>query len=231
MGLRELAVPVTAVVLLAWSGIGNAHAATTCTDLKGAVDDTGQVCQIQAATQAYTMNISFPITYPDQKDVTDYVTQTRDGFVNVAQNPGDRDMPYELDVTETQFDSAVPPRGTASVVFKTYQDVGGAHPQTFYKSFTYDQGLRKPITYDTLFSPGTQPLAVIFPIVAADLQKQSGLTNPIPPVTGLDPTNYQNFAVTNDAVIFFFSQGTLLPDAAGATQVSVPRPAIDAMIA
>jgi hypothetical protein len=82
-----------------------------------------------------------------------------------------------------------------------------------------------------LFSPGTQPLAVIFPIVAADLQKQSGLTNPIPPVTGLDPTNYQNFAVTNDAVIFFFSQGTLLPDAAGATQVSVPRPAIDAMIA
>jgi hypothetical protein len=43
--------------------------------------------------------------------------------------------------------------------------------------------------------------------------------------------NYQEFAVTNDGVIFFFSQGQLLPEAAGATQVLVPRSAIDPMLA
>jgi hypothetical protein len=43
--------------------------------------------------------------------------------------------------------------------------------------------------------------------------------------------NYQDFAVTNDGVIFFFSQGELLPEAAGATQVLVPRSAIDPMLA
>jgi hypothetical protein len=230
MRILRVAVPVAAVVVFGWSGVAVASAETKCTDLKGTVDDS-QNCQIVASTPAYTMNINYPVNYPIQKDLTDYITQTRDGFVNVAQNPGDREMPYELDVTATQYNSSVPPRGTQSVVFKTFQDVGGAHPQTFYKSFNYDQGLRKPITYDTLWSPDAQPLPVIFPIVQADLQKQSGLTNPIPPTVGLDPANYQNFAVTNDAVIFFFSQGTMLPDAAGATQVSVPRAAIDPMIA
>ena len=33
-------------------------------------------------------------------------------------------------------------------------------------------------------------------------------------------------AVTNDAVIFFFSQGELLPSDAGATSASVPRTAL-----
>jgi Protein of unknown function (DUF3298) len=35
--------------------------------------------------------------------------------------------------------------------------------------------------------------------------------------------------ITNDGVIFFFSRGTLPPEAAGATQVLVPRSAIDPM--
>ena len=46
------------------------------------------------------------------------------------------------------------PAAPSRVVFKTFQDVGGAHPQTFYKSFNWDQGLRKPITIDNLFREG-----------------------------------------------------------------------------
>ena len=38
--------------------------------------------------------------------------------------------------------------------------------------------------------------------------------------------NYQNFAITDDALIFYFAQGELLPSFAGATQVQVPRNAI-----
>ncbi len=161
----------------------------------------------------------------------DYVKQTRDGFLNVAKMPGPRDMPYELDTTATQFNSAVPPRGTQSLVFKTFQDVGGAHPQTFYKSFNWDQGLRKPITIDNLFREGTQPFPVILPLVQSELEKQSGQPVAIAPEVGLDPTTYANFAITNDALVFFFSQGELLPEAAGALQVSVPRGPVDAMIA
>jgi hypothetical protein len=190
-----------------------------------------QTCQIQATDPAYSLDISYPVNYPDVQPVADYVKQTRDGFLNVANMPGPRDMPYELDTTATEYNSAVPPRGTQSLVFKTYQDVGGAHPQTFYKSFNWDQSYRKPITIDNLFRDGTQPFPVILPIVQSELQKQWGQPVAIAPDVGLDPTKYQNFAITDDAIIFFFSQGELLPEAAGALQVSVPRGPIDAMIA
>ena len=40
-----------------------------------------------------------------------------------------------------------------------------------------------------------------------------------------------DFAITNDGVIFYFRQGELLPEAAGATQVLVPRAAIDPLLA
>ncbi|WP_131810777.1 RsiV family protein, partial [Mycobacterium intracellulare] len=50
----------------------------------------------------------------------------------------------------------------------------------------------------------------------------------IAPAAAYDPANYQNFAVTNDGVIFFFDQGRMVPDA---TQVLVPRSAIDPMLA
>jgi hypothetical protein len=52
----------------------------------------------------------------------------------------------------------------------------------------------------------------------------------IAPTAAYDPMNYQDFAVTNDGVIFF-SQGQLLPEAADATQVLVPRAAIDPTLA
>ena len=60
-------------------------------------------------------------------------------------------------------------------MFKIYQNVGGRHPQTWYKAFNYDLGKRAPITYDTLFKPGTKPLDVIFPGRQSELQKQTGL--------------------------------------------------------
>jgi hypothetical protein len=67
-------------------------------------------------------------------------------------------------------------------------------------------------------------------LVQADVDKQLGQPVTIAPEVGLDPTKYQNFAITNDSLIFFFSQGDLLPEAAGALQVTVPRGPVDAMI-
>ncbi|WP_157011610.1 RsiV family protein, partial [Mycobacterium celatum] len=54
---------------------------------------------------------------------------------------------------------------------------------------------------------------------------------PIAPGALYNPDNYQNFAVVNDGVYFFFDQGALLPASAGALQVLVPRSAIDPMLA
>lgn len=240
MRTSTLVLAVTATALLGLSNVGIASstppsvpppAPPKCADLSGVVD-AAQLCQIQATDPEYSLTITYPIGYPDVGPVFDYVKQTRDGFLNVAKIPDQRAMPYELDTTETEYNSAVPTRATTqSVVFKTYQDVGGAHPTTFYKSFNWDQGQRKPITIDNLFKEGTQPFSIIFPLVQAEVDKQLGQSVTISPGDGLDSTKYQNFAITNDTLIFFFGQGELLPEAAGALQVAIPRGPVDAMIA
>ncbi|OPX05156.1 esterase [Mycobacterium sp. AT1] len=231
MRMSTLAVSISAAAVLGWSGIAVASAAPPkCTDLNGVVD-ANQICQIQVTDPGYSVNISYPVDYPDAQPVFDYVKQTRDGFLNVAKIPDFRMMPYELDTTETEFTSGVPPKGTQSVVFKTYQGVGGAHPTTFYKSFNWDQGAGKPITIDNLFKAGSAPYPVILPLVQAEVDKQLGQPVTISPGDGLDPSKYQNFAVTDDSLIFFFSQGDVLPEAAGALQVAIPRGPVAAMLA
>ena len=234
MRIRRPVLAASAAVMLGWFGFAAAVPASAappkCADLNGTVDGS-QMCQIQEGDPAYSLHIAYPVDYPDVQPVFDYIKQTRDGFINVAKMPDARTMPYQLEVSATEYNSAIPPRGTQSVVFKTFQDVGGAHPQTFYKSFNWDQGDRKPITIDNMFREGAQPFPVIFPIVQSELEKQLGQPPAISPAVGLDPSKYENFAITNDTLIFFFSQGELLPEAAGALQVTVPRGPIDAMIA
>jgi hypothetical protein len=117
--------------------------------------------------------------------------------------------------------------GTQSVVLKIFQDVGGPHSSTWYKAFNYDLSPRRPITFDTLFAPGSKPVDAIFPIVQRDLARQTGMpVEMIPPGSGLDPSHYQNFAITDDQLIIYFAPGELLPLSSGATSVEVPRNAI-----
>jgi hypothetical protein len=224
-----VATSVVAGILVTWAGSAVAWAQSTCADLSGTLD-TG-TCRIHATTDTYTFNASFPVDYADPQPVTDYLTQTRDGFINVSQMPGSRNLPYQLDANAVEYHSGTVPHGTQSLVFKIFQDVGGAHPVTWYKAFNYNLDSRQPISFDALFTPGSKPLTVIFPIVQRDLERQTGAHDSIPQSDGLDPSHYQNFAITDDEVIFFFSQGELLPSVAGANVAHVPRSAIGALLA
>lgn len=209
-------------VLLGEQNVAVSGAQTDCATMGGTVEPDN-ICHVHSVASNYTMDLRFPTNYADQQAVVDYLTQNRDGFTNVAQTPAARNAPYEMDVTTQRFTSGPPVAGTQSVVLKLFQDVGGAHPTTWYKSFTYDVGKRKPVTFDTLFAPDAKVVNAIFPIVQRDLERQTGFTGVIATGDGLDPSHYQNFAVTDDAVIFFFGQGELLPSDAGATSASVPR--------
>jgi hypothetical protein len=260
----SVAVLATVAAIFGSSGVAMAAPKDYCADLKGG--NTGSTCEIQLSDPGYSVDISIPLDYPDQKSIADYISQTRDGFLNTAKSGAPGTTPYELSITPTEYSSSVPPRGTQAVVLKVIQTVGGPHPQTTYKAFNWDQSYRKAITYtaapddkqNTPLWRVDNPLKTVAPIVQADLQQQLAppppiappppptqpgqpvtappTTTPPPPLpiapTALyNPANYQNFAVVNDGVIFFFDQGVLLPDSAGALQVLVPRSAIDPMIA
>jgi hypothetical protein len=267
--MRSFSVAVLAAVAAIYGSSGVAVAAPKdyCADLKGG--NTGSSCVIQLSDPAYRVDISIPQDYPDQKSVADYISQTRDGFLNTAKSGAPRTTPYSLSIAPTEYTSAIPPRGTQAVVFKVTQDVG-AGPQTTYKAFNWDQSYRKAIIYtaapdDKANSPlwrVDDPLKTVAPVVQAQLQQQlappppaapptppaqpgqpaattTTSTTPPPPPPPLpfataalfNPANYQNFAVVNDGVIFFFDEGVVLPASFGAPQVLVPRSAIDPMLA
>ena len=82
-----------------------------------------------------------------------------------------------------------------------------------------------------LFQPGANPWPVIFPLVEAELEKQMGTKPAISPAVGLNPATYENFAIQNDSLVFFFAQGAILPESAGALSVAIPRAPVDRMIA
>ena len=205
---------LTAVAVLTAPAAGAAP--DGCADLGGVVENRG-MCHIQAQTPAYTMDVKYPVNYSDVQAIVDYLNQAKAGFLNLAQTPGARNLPYEMDVTAQSFRSAQ----TRSAVLKLFQNVGSAHPTTWYKAFTFDVNKNQPVTFDTVFPPGA--LAQIFPIVQRELEAQTGLTGSISPGDGLDPSHYQNFAVTDESVIFFFGRAELLPSYADATSVAIPR--------
>jgi hypothetical protein len=225
MRILTLTAILAAGVLLGDANIAVAGAATDCAALGGVVE-ADNICHVHSTAASYTMDLRFPTDYADEQAVLDYLAQNRDGFTNVAQTPAVRNVPYEMDVTTQSFTSGPPAGGTQSVVLKLFQDVGGAHPTTWYKAFTYDVAQRKPVTFESLFAPDVKAVNAIFPIVQRDLERQTGLSGVIATSDGLDPSHYQDFAITDDAVIFFFSQGELLPSDAGATSASVPRTAL-----
>ncbi|GBG36475.1 esterase [Mycobacterium montefiorense] len=216
------AAALIAAALAAWPA---AAEPPTCAGLGGTVE-AGQLCHVRATGPTYTLTMTFPADYPDPQPLDDYITQNRDGFIAVAQTSGPRDQPYQLEATTEQHGAGQPPHNTRSVVLKFFQDVGGSHTSTWYKAFNYNLGTKQPITFDNLFAPNTSPLDAIFPLVQRDLARQNALGAAILPSSGRDPSHYQNFAITDDQLIFYFAPGEMLPAFAGPCQATVARNAI-----
>jgi hypothetical protein len=100
---------------------------------------------------------------------------------------------------------------------------------TTYQALNYDLSTHAPITFDTLFKPDTQPLEVLNPIVQRELDKR-GATGALT-LNDLGAKAYQNFAITDEAVIFFFNQDGLLPHERGPLRVEVPRMQLAGLLA
>ena len=91
----SVAVVVAVAAIFGSSGVAVAAPKDYCADLKGG--KTGSTCEIQLSDPAYSVDISFPLVYPDQKSVADYISQTRDAFLNSAKSGAPRTTPYAVE--------------------------------------------------------------------------------------------------------------------------------------
>jgi hypothetical protein len=239
--MRTLFLAVSALIgaLAGFTDVATAGAQSLCADLGGNVQ-AGNVCSAKLTTPAYTVNLRIGTDYPDDQAVTSYVSQKRDHVISAAGAPGARNLPYELYITTESYTSGQPqrstvstgnnmiprepPHGTQSMVLKVYENVDGAPVGVRYKCFTYDFDQNRPVTFENLFAPGSNPMDAIYPAVAADLARQFYDRNfTLSPTVGRNPIHYQNFAITDDAVTFYFDVSEFLPFEAGAIYSTVAR--------
>lgn len=227
--LRLIAGCAVAAGVLAGAAVtATAGAHSACGDLGGTLNPD-QTCDAHTTTAGYTVDLSFPVDYPDQQSLGDYLIPLGDDFVDFAQSPPGHDWPYTLTATSTTYHSGGD-TGTQSVVLRMSQDVN-PHPVAWYKAFNYDLGAHAPITLDALIKAGTKPLDIVFPAVRRELEKRwqpEVLASMMGPA---EDATFQNFALTDDAVIFFIGQGQLLGHPEGPLEVSVPRPELASALA
>jgi Protein of unknown function (DUF3298) len=224
--MRHLALAAATLLGAAFAFAGVAAArASGCAQLGGNVQ-SGNVCHVRAQTPNYVIDLRFDTDYPDDQPVTDYLILNRDRVINAAQASGAKDLPYMMTLTSETFRSGQPTRtipeygrvwhGTQSVILKNFVSVGGPTAGTKYKSFTFDFDQNRPVTFDNLFAPGSNPIDSIYPAVATEMARQQVVRHfQLSPKVGRNPALYQNFAITDDAVIFFFDTGELMADEAG----------------
>lgn len=215
-------------------GIPNTAVAGTsgCTRLAGTVQGGG-ICHFWTSNSAYYIELKFSTDYPDDQPVADYIAQQRDEVIHAAEAPGATGLPYGLELnfdlyrsgqpTRTTPDYGKPWHGTASEVINSYKYMD-APPRMIYKSFTFDYDQNRPVTFDNMFAPGSNPVDSIYPAVKAELERQfkyRGFT--LGPNVGRNPAIYQNFAITDDTVIFFFDTAELMVEEAGYFYAPIPR--------
>ncbi len=196
--------------------------AAGCTELGGTAQ-ADRTCRIQTKTATYSIEISYPLDYSDQPALTDFVKKDWDDFVDSIASQPPRGRPYEHDLGSRMYRSGTSAAGTESVVFEIYDDSGGAHPVTGFQSFNYDVLAHRPITFDSLFKPGIDPVAVLDPIVQRQMDKRWHSYGGPASHNTLGARVCRNFALTDDAVIFDIAQGMWLAEVAGPQTISVPR--------
>jgi hypothetical protein len=112
-----------------------------------------------------------------------------------------------------------------TVVFNMSFYTGGAHPNSGYKSFTFDVKQDKELTLNDVFLNGNIPWDTISQLVQDDLKTQladMADATTIEQGTGTNPDNYKNWALTSDALIFFFDPYQVAPYVAGPQKVEIP---------
>jgi hypothetical protein len=236
---RVLAALASAAVIAAAAGCSTSEKPTAgvpsaCSELDGTLGPD-QLCTVHDSATSHTIDMSFPVDYPEQQAVTDYLKRRRDDFVAFTKRspPAGRPTPYSLDIKGETYRSGTPTAGTQSLVFDVQDDEGIAHqghPDTSYDVFNYDLGKRAPITLDTLFTPGTNPVTALSPIAESILTDRFG-ADLIPDLHEAGAKAYQNFAITDDAVIFFLGESQLRVSNSGPFQFSVPRDKLDSTLA
>ena len=178
-----------------------------CADLGGIVD-ADRTCHAHSKTAEYKVGIFPARIHPDSKAVSDFVTADRGYFLDWIARFGhdgpDRQHMYDVHAEDVPVGNNPPPR--ASVVEDRQRHLGAAHeghPATVFRSFNSDLTGPSVLSRSTRCSSRTPMWCRCWD------RRWPGCTTT--PRSSCCHRTSENFALTDDAVIFFFGEGQLIP--------------------
>ncbi|MFZ1987750.1 MAG: DUF3298 domain-containing protein [Minisyncoccia bacterium] len=121
---------------------------------------------------------------------------------------------------------------TISYVFKIFQDTLGAHPNTFFRTFTFDTKTGESLILADLFTPGANYLETLSTVARAKLPKIISTAQNIP-VSDVDTEyigdgttpnedNFQNFYFEGSNLVILFPPYQVGPYVLGIVTLPVP---------
>ena len=224
---------LAALILVTAAGVRPAAAQEdTCFQKGGMWDAAQQKCLIQMSVD---ISLDYPIELTQNPLIDSTVQQffddQRSGFLSVFSGgfySTSAPMSLQISYESTPFlDQLV------GLKFNISSYTGGAHPNLDFVTFTFDLVQGRVLTLDDLFTPGSNPLSVIGPLVEQSLLAQMGdMTDAswIHQGTGDNPDNYQDWQLTPDALVFYFPPYQVAAYAAGPQIVSIPRAQIAGLL-
>ena len=226
---------LAAVVALAMFGLGNISAQEdACYAKEGMWDADKQQCTLMSGV---TVNVTYPLelagTGIAEETVDDFLRQTRAEFIQsftpewslpLYVNNWSRNITYEL----FQYSPDV-----LSVKLNLSDYTGGAHPNLNFQTFTFDLTQQKVLSLEDIFQDGVNPWPTLVPMVQQNVTDQLGeAADPqwVQQGTAENPDNYQNWALTPDALVFFFPPYQVVAYAYGPVTVEIPLTAISSLL-
>jgi hypothetical protein len=225
--LKRLVVMLVAAGLaLSVGGTVRAQGEDRCFMKGGAWDANAGRCTLHAGVE---VNINYPLDLADggvmEQNIDAYLEILRFDFLRDFADFGLVDSagnPWSLNVDYETFNHSP---DVLSLKFTIAEYTGGAHGNLVFETFIFDLAENRVLELADLFQPGVDPLATIAPLVHdLALAEMTDMSDPDWIATGTAPLpeNYQSFALTADALVFFFPPYQLAAYAAGPQTISLP---------
>jgi len=115
---------------------------------------------------------------------------------------------------------------TVSYVYLIYVDTFGAHPNAYYRTFTFDAATGEELHTDDLFTPTADYTSVLSSETRTRLKASLGADAAIDMLeagTTPDADNFQNFYLDGNALVIVFPPYQVGPYAIGTQEVRIPR--------
>lgn len=185
--------------------------------------------KIQEITDLYKIRIYYPYTAYEvlNHEISSFIQQYKNEFQANIQNSN---IPvsqfYTLDIRYDSYSY----QNFISYVFFIFLDTGGAHPNTYIHTITFDKDSKKVVTIESLMKKNSTILEILskeslFQLQQSEKFQNEDLTNIHDMlIEGTRPIakNFRNFAFSSDGLLIFFENYQVAPYVYGSFQVKIP---------